>query len=124
MSGVTGTVARRLAVLGVALALDLALGEPPSRLHPVVWIGRLIGWFEKKSFTHDPCPVTRERGADGGIGDTCALASGAVMALAVPAVSAGGSPGIGGSWRTAGAGRPGEAEGRSSLARDVEPVSG
>ena len=27
-------------VLGLALAVDAALGEPPERLHPVVWMGR------------------------------------------------------------------------------------
>lgn len=30
-----------LAILGVALAVDLFLGEYPPRLHPVVWMGRL-----------------------------------------------------------------------------------
>lgn len=34
-------------VLGLALALDLALGEPPNRLHPTVWIGRTISWAER-----------------------------------------------------------------------------
>jgi adenosylcobinamide-phosphate synthase len=29
-------------VLLVAVALDLLLGDPPSRFHPVAWIGRLI----------------------------------------------------------------------------------
>ncbi len=31
---------RRLAVFALALALDLALGEPPMPVHPTVWIGR------------------------------------------------------------------------------------
>lgn len=31
-----------LEALFLAIILDLVLGEPPSRLHPVVWIGRLI----------------------------------------------------------------------------------
>lgn len=30
-----------IAILGVALAFDLFLGEYPPRLHPVVWMGRL-----------------------------------------------------------------------------------
>src|SRR5213594_4287815 len=30
-------------VVIVALALDLALGDPPNRLHPVAWMGRAIG---------------------------------------------------------------------------------
>jgi adenosylcobinamide-phosphate synthase len=29
-------------VLGLALALDAALGEPPEALHPVVWMGRAV----------------------------------------------------------------------------------
>src|SRR5947208_14261056 len=27
----------------VAAALDLTLGDPPNRLHPVAWMGRAIG---------------------------------------------------------------------------------
>ncbi len=34
------------AVLALALAIDLAWGEPPPAWHPVVWTGRLIGWLE------------------------------------------------------------------------------
>jgi len=37
---------RALALLG-AIALDLALGEPPNRFHPVVWMGRAVGRLEK-----------------------------------------------------------------------------
>lgn len=29
--------------LGLAVAADLVFGEPPEPLHPVVWIGRLVG---------------------------------------------------------------------------------
>src|SRR5262249_58929645 len=32
----------RVAVLLLAVALDLALGDPPNRWHPVAWIGALI----------------------------------------------------------------------------------
>ncbi|MBO1437338.1 adenosylcobinamide-phosphate synthase CbiB [Meiothermus sp. CFH 77666] len=28
----------------LALLLDWSLGEPPARLHPVVWMGRYLGW--------------------------------------------------------------------------------
>jgi adenosylcobinamide-phosphate synthase len=35
-----------LAVLALAVALDLALGEPPPRVHPVVWMGRVLGRLE------------------------------------------------------------------------------
>ena len=31
-----------MAVLLLAVALDLALGDPPNRFHPVSWIGALI----------------------------------------------------------------------------------
>ncbi|OGB28413.1 MAG: cobalamin biosynthesis protein CobD [Burkholderiales bacterium RIFCSPLOWO2_12_FULL_61_40] len=36
-----------LAVL-VALGVDRWLGEPPVRLHPVVWIGNYLGWAGKR----------------------------------------------------------------------------
>jgi adenosylcobinamide-phosphate synthase len=32
--------------LVLALCIDLALGEPPAAIHPVVWMGRLIGIME------------------------------------------------------------------------------
>jgi adenosylcobinamide-phosphate synthase len=39
-------------VILLALALDLALGEPPNALHPVAWIGSLIGALERRA-PHD-----------------------------------------------------------------------
>jgi adenosylcobinamide-phosphate synthase len=39
--------ARTLAVPAVAVAADLLWGEPPARLHPVVWMGRLIAALER-----------------------------------------------------------------------------
>ncbi|MDH6594627.1 adenosylcobinamide-phosphate synthase [Variovorax sp. TBS-050B] len=33
-----------IAALWLALAIDRWLGEPPARWHPVVWIGRYLGW--------------------------------------------------------------------------------
>ena len=40
----------RLALATVLLAglIDVTLGEPPSALHPVVWMGRLIGALERR----------------------------------------------------------------------------
>jgi adenosylcobinamide-phosphate synthase len=38
-----------LGALGLALALDLTLGEPPAQVHPVVWIGRLISSLESRA---------------------------------------------------------------------------
>ena len=32
------------AALVIALAVDRWCGEPPARWHPVVWIGRYLGW--------------------------------------------------------------------------------
>ncbi|MBI2868609.1 MAG: cobalamin biosynthesis protein [Chloroflexi bacterium] len=37
-----------------ALALDLALGEPPLRLHPVAWMGSVIGRLEKHGHGRRP----------------------------------------------------------------------
>ncbi len=34
-------------VLLLAVAWDLALGEPPAPVHPVVWMGRIIGLLER-----------------------------------------------------------------------------
>jgi adenosylcobinamide-phosphate synthase len=39
------------AVLGGAVALDVLLGEPPRRLHPVAWFGRLVGVVNRE-WTH------------------------------------------------------------------------
>lgn len=35
-----------LAMVLLAAALDVAIGEPPARLHPVIWMGKLIGALE------------------------------------------------------------------------------
>jgi cobalamin biosynthesis protein CobD/CbiB len=34
--------AKKLGILAIALIIDQTLGEPPTSLHPVVWIGRLV----------------------------------------------------------------------------------
>lgn len=62
------------AVLAAALALDLAVGEYPARLHPVVWMGRVISALERRA------------PASGRLGQ---LAYGAAMAALVPAIFAG-----------------------------------
>ncbi|MEM9379525.1 MAG: adenosylcobinamide-phosphate synthase CbiB [Planctomycetota bacterium] len=56
------------AVLAAALVLDRTVGEPPARLHPVVWMGRIAG------LARDRAPVN---GAP-------ALVAGAVLAAALP----------------------------------------
>ena len=35
--------------LGSAVAVDLLWGEPPGAIHPVVWMGRLIGALERRA---------------------------------------------------------------------------
>lgn len=61
------------AALALALAVDLLLGELPSRLHPVVWMGKLIRWGER---------VLPARGM------YRQLLGGALLAVAVPLGSA------------------------------------
>jgi len=36
-----------LVMLSIALAVDLALGEPPRLIHPVVWMGKVVSFLEK-----------------------------------------------------------------------------
>lgn len=47
----------QLAVLGLAIAIDLLLGDPPNRWHPVAWMGSLIGWGKRRAPRAGP--VTR-----------------------------------------------------------------
>ena len=35
-------------ILLLGVLLDLVFGEPPEKIHPVVWFGRLIGFFDSK----------------------------------------------------------------------------
>lgn len=63
-----------LAVLLLAIAWDLGLGEPPAALHPVVWMGKVIGILEAW------CPTQK----------TAALAYGTLMTLLVVVSFAGG----------------------------------
>ena len=63
-----------LLVLTLALALDLTLGELPSAVHPVVWMGRSIAWAERRA------PK---------LGPRRQLFAGVLIALAIPAAFAG-----------------------------------
>jgi adenosylcobinamide-phosphate synthase len=38
-----------LAVFLLAVAFDILLGEPPARIHPVVWIGRFIAFLRTRA---------------------------------------------------------------------------
>ena len=59
-------------VLLLALLLDLALGEPPNRLHPTVWIGNTVALAERVA-------------PDAQAAAAVQLAYGAGMALLIPA---------------------------------------
>ena len=59
-------------VLLLALLLDLALGEPPNRLHPTVWTGNTVALAERIAPGPPAAPVVQ-------------LAFGAGMALLIPA---------------------------------------
>ncbi|MGZ4862908.1 MAG: adenosylcobinamide-phosphate synthase CbiB [Halobacteriota archaeon] len=37
----------QISILFVALTLDAFVGEPPAKVHPVVWMGRVVGALEK-----------------------------------------------------------------------------
>lgn len=50
--------------LGLALLLDWRFGEPPLPLHPVVWMGRYLGWAGRRVApltTADPPPHVQKR---------------------------------------------------------------
>ena len=41
-------VAPVVGALAVALVIDLVVGEPPRRLHPVAWFGSAVGPFDRE----------------------------------------------------------------------------
>lgn len=41
-------------LLFLALAVDLLFGEPPRRLHPVVWMGKAVAWLQHPTHRHPP----------------------------------------------------------------------
>ena len=43
-----------LLILAIALAIDLAWGEPPRVIHPVVWIGKVTSFLERGSISRRP----------------------------------------------------------------------
>jgi len=45
------------------LAIDLIIGEPPNRFHPVAWMGSVIGWGEKRVKRTGRVPRDRAMGA-------------------------------------------------------------
>jgi len=45
----------------MALAIDLLVGEPPNRFHPVVWMGKLVGFLDGKVRREEPRRPGREK---------------------------------------------------------------
>ncbi|MEO2152344.1 MAG: cobalamin biosynthesis protein, partial [Thermococcus sp.] len=45
-----------LTVFSLALLWDLLLGEPPVKLHPVVWFGRVAGFLDGRWERKGPLP--------------------------------------------------------------------
>ena len=41
----------------LALAFDVLVGEPPNRLHPVAWLGRLLAWGRARSRASSPASL-------------------------------------------------------------------
>jgi len=41
-------------ILALAIALDLALGDPPNIIHPVAWMGKVISLLERGGHGHRP----------------------------------------------------------------------
>jgi adenosylcobinamide-phosphate synthase len=60
-------------VAGLAISIDLLLGEPPNRFHPVAWMGTAIGWGKRLGVGQRP-------GAAFAIGWLIVLLGGAVSA--------------------------------------------
>lgn len=65
--------APELLVFTLALALDVGMGEPPNRIHPVVWIGNAISWYTRIAPSH---------------GRAAQLLAGGLIALLLPALAA------------------------------------
>jgi len=43
----------RAGTILAAILLDLALGEPPNRCHPVAWLGQAVAWAERRAPRRD-----------------------------------------------------------------------
>jgi adenosylcobinamide-phosphate synthase len=65
-----------LLILAAAALLDVAVGEPPNVVHPVVWMGRATTWLVARAPRH---------------GAIAQLAAGAAIAVVVPATFAAGA---------------------------------
>src|SRR5580658_8314950 len=48
------TRSRARGIATLAMALDLAFGEPPPRLHPTIWMGRGLGAGQRRRRARNP----------------------------------------------------------------------
>ena len=74
-----------IAALWLALAIDRWFGEPPARAHPVVWIGRYLGWAGRRIAPPAGAPARARAAFAGGALAWCAgaaLVAAAACALA------------------------------------------
>ncbi|HET7834658.1 MAG TPA: adenosylcobinamide-phosphate synthase CbiB [Variovorax sp.] len=74
-----------IAALWLALAIDRWFGEPPARWHPVVWIGRCLGWAGRRIAPRAGGPARVRAAFAGGALAWCAGA--ALVAAAACAVA-------------------------------------
>jgi adenosylcobinamide-phosphate synthase len=84
--------ANAVAVLAVAVALDLAFGDPPNRLHPVAWMGRLLAWGQRRLGAGSPPRLLL--GGAALVLVVTGLAAGVGWMIAVGATRVGGLPGL------------------------------
>ncbi len=68
-----------MATLWLALAIDGFWGEPPARLHPVVWMGRYLGWVGRR--TAPPAAAVDTRRFGPFVAGTLAWCAGIAMVL-------------------------------------------
>ena len=61
-STVAVTVWYGLLIVILALVIDLWLGEPPNKAHPVVWIGKVIGFMDRHTKRTGSKRTDRARG--------------------------------------------------------------
>lgn len=90
----------------VAAALDLALGEPPARVHPVAWMGRYLDRTGRRLPAAPPRRAVLAGGLALGVGAAATAAAGAVAGSAAARLPAPLRPLLGGTvlW-TIGSGR-------------------
>ncbi len=82
----SGSLGSRAAGVAVGLLLDRALGEPPTRWHPVAWFGTAMGHVEQR--------VWADRYAPGALYAATGLGLGVGVGAGVGALLPAGAPGV------------------------------